>query len=180
MAIDDIVCHFGSDVSAGWLLLLLAVPALVPSPGVPLGMIFGTGLALLAVHLTFSPRPVRLPKWIAKRRLASRYLDIAATKLGPMIQRLERVTRPRLGALIQPWAVRLLGLVVLLSAVLIILPIPLGNTLPAMAVMSVALGLIARDGMAVAAGLGLSVSALAASAALVSGVLWLAEMLMRQ
>ena len=46
VAIDDIVRHFGGDASVGWLLLLLAVPALVPSPGVPLGMIFGTGAAL--------------------------------------------------------------------------------------------------------------------------------------
>lgn len=62
VAIDDIVRHFGSDASVGWLLLILAVPALVPSPGVPLGMIFGTALALLALHLTFGPRPVRLPR----------------------------------------------------------------------------------------------------------------------
>ncbi|MGZ8996510.1 MAG: exopolysaccharide biosynthesis protein [Rhodospirillales bacterium] len=180
VTIDDIVRHFGSDASAGWLLLLLAIPALVPSPGVPLGMIFGTGLAMLALHLTFGPRPVRLPKWIARRRLAASYLDTATARLGPMIQRLERLTRPRLAALVQPSAIRLLGLVVLVNAVLIILPIPLGNTLPAMAVMSLALGLIARDGLAVAAGLGLSVTALAVSAALVSGAVRLAEILMRE
>lgn len=80
----------------------------------------------------------------------------------------------------RPLAIRLLGLVVLLNAVLIILPIPLGNILPAMAVMSVALGLIARDGMAVAAGLGLSATAVAASAALVGGAVWLAEIWMRE
>ena len=97
-----------------------------------------------------------------------------------MIKRLERLTRPRLAALVQPWAIRVLGLVVLVNAVLIILPIPLGNTLPAVAVMSLALGLIARDGMAVAAGLGLSATALAASAALVGGAVWLAEVLMRE
>lgn len=97
-----------------------------------------------------------------------------------MIQRLERLTRPRLGALIRPSVVRLLGLVVLLNAVLIILPIPLGNTLPAVAVMTMALGLIARDGVAVAAGLVLSVGALAGSAALVGGAVWLAEVWMRE
>ncbi|HRK95135.1 MAG TPA: exopolysaccharide biosynthesis protein, partial [Rhodospirillales bacterium] len=81
---------------------------------------------------------------------------------------------------IHPRAVRLIGLVILFNAVLIILPIPLGNTLPAMAVMSVALGLISRDGAAVAAGFGLSVTALAASAALVGGAVWLADILMRE
>lgn len=180
VAIGDIVRQLGGDASVGWLLLLLAVPALVPSPGVPLGIVFGTALAILALSLTFGPRPVRLPKWIARRRLAARYLDAASARLGPMIRRLERLTRPRLATLVQPWAIRVLGLVVLVNAVLIILPIPLGNTLPAMAVMSLALGLIARDGMAVAAGLGLSATALAASAALVGGAVWLAEVLLRE
>jgi hypothetical protein len=180
VSVDDIVRHFGADASVGWLLLLLAVPALVPSPGVPLGMIFGTGLALLALHLTFGPRPVRLPTWIARRRLATSSLDAATARLKPMIERLERLTRPRLAALVRPSVIRLLGLVVLVNAVLIILPIPLGNTLPAMAVMTMALGLIARDGMAVAAGLGLSVGAVAVSAALVGSAVWLAEIWMRE
>lgn len=70
--VDDIVRHFGADASAGWLLLLLSVPALVPSPGVPLGMIFGTGLALLALHLTFGPRPVQLPRWMRRARGSGR------------------------------------------------------------------------------------------------------------
>ncbi len=180
ISVDDIVRHFGSDASVGWLLLLLAVPALVPSPGVPLGMVFGTALALLALHLTFGPRPVRLPRWIARRRLAASSLDAATARLGPMIQRLERLTRPRLAGLVRPSAIRVLGLVILLNAILIILPIPLGNTLPAMAVMTMALGLIARDGVAIAAGVGLSVGALAASAALVGGAVWLAEAWMRE
>ncbi len=180
VSVDDIVRHFGADASVGWLLLQLAVPALVPSPGVPLGMIFGTGLALLALHLTFGPRPVRLPTWIARRRLATSSLDAATARLKPMIERLERLTRPRLAALVRPSVIRLLGLVVLVNAVLIILPIPLGNTLPAMAVMTMALGLIARDGMAVAAGLGLSVGAVAVSAALVGSAVWLAEIWMRE
>ncbi|MGZ9034449.1 MAG: exopolysaccharide biosynthesis protein, partial [Rhodospirillales bacterium] len=180
VSVDDIVRHFGADASVGWLLLLLAVPALVPSPGVPLGMIFGSGLALLALHLTFGPRPVRLPKWIARRRLATSSLDAATARLGPMIERLERLTRPRLAALVRPSVIRLLGLVVLINAVLIILPIPLGNTLPAMAVMTMALGLIARDGMAIVAGLGLSVGALAVSALLVGSAVWLAEIWMRE
>lgn len=180
VTVDEIVGHFGSDASVGWLLLVLAIPALVPSPGIPLGMVFGTALALLALHLTFGPRPVTLPKWVARRRLPGRYLGVATAKLGPVIQRLERLSRPRLAALIHPRAVRLIGLVILFNAVLIILPIPLGNTLPAMAVMSVALGLISRDGAAVAAGFGLSVTALAASAALVGGAVWLADILMRE
>lgn len=178
--VGEIAAHFGGDASAGWLLLLLATPALVPSPGIPLGIVFGSALALLALHLSFGPRPLRLPRWIARRRLPARYLDVTAARMGPMIMRLEDLIRTRLGALVRPRVVRLIGLVVLVNAVLIILPIPFGNTLPAVAIMAFGLGLIGRDGIAIAAGLALSVVALAASAALIIGAVWLAEALLRE
>lgn len=180
VALEDLVRHLGGDASAGWLLLLLAVPALVPSPGVPLGMIFGTGLALLSIQMTFGPRPLRLPPWMGRRTLPARMLDATTSRIGPWIRRIEKTVRPRFGALTRPWLVRLLGIVVLVNAILIILPIPFGNTLPALAVMSLALGLIARDGLAIAAGLGLSVTALAASALLIGSAVWLAEALMHR
>ncbi len=61
----------------------------------------------------------------------------------------------------------------MVQAVLIALPIPFGNTLPGMAVIGIALGLIARDGLAVATGLGLSALAMITSAGLIWGTWYL-------
>ena len=68
-----------------------------------------------------------------------------------------------------PQAVRGLGLVVLIMAVLIALPIPFGNTLPGLAILALALGLAQRDGLAIAGGLGIALVAGMVSMALIGG-----------
>ena len=60
------------------------------------------------------------------------------------------------------------GTVCLLLALVLVLPIPLGNMLPALAICLLALGILERDGLWVLAGF----AAAAGAAALVSGVLW--------
>jgi hypothetical protein len=52
----------------------------------------------------------------------------------------------------QALAERFVGLVVLVMALVLILPIPLGNSVPAWAIMFISLGLSERDGVWLAAG----------------------------
>ncbi|WP_374694418.1 exopolysaccharide biosynthesis protein [Halomonas sp. SpR1] len=58
-----------------------------------------------------------------------------------------------------PLAIRSIGIVIFIMAVLIALPVSFGNTLPGLAVLILSLGLAQRDGIAVAAGLGLALVA---------------------
>jgi len=58
------------------------------------------------------------------------------------------------------------GLVCLLLAIVLVLPIPLGNIPPALAISMMALGILERDGLWVLAGL----AAASASTVVVSGV----------
>ena len=62
----------------------------------------------------------------------------------------------------------LVGLVCLLLAVVLVLPVPLGNMLPALAISLLALGIMERDGLWILAGLATSL----ASAVVVSGVVF--------
>jgi hypothetical protein len=76
------------------------------------------------------------------------------------------VSRPRLLFLFGAWGHRAIGLVCTLLALVLILPIPLGNMLPAAAVSVLSLALVQRDGFLALAGYAL--------AALSAGVLVLA------
>lgn len=163
----------GLDGSArGLILLFLSIPAIVPTPGVPAGMVFGTVMAVAAVQMMRGGSLLRLPRWLARRPVPRGFVEGVLGRATAWLERIERRLRPRAGALAGPRAERPLGLLVLVQAVLIALPIPFGNVLPGLAVAGVALGLIARDGYAVAAGLGLGALAAASSAALVWGT-WL-------
>jgi hypothetical protein len=172
---DEVLAHLGDDTAVGWLLLLLAVPAVIPSPGLPVGMVFGSAMAVIAVQLVGGARPLTLPRAIAKRRIEGRRLRRMLVRVRPFLRRFERRSRPRLAHLMQPWMLRLLGGIVLIHGLLIALPIPFGNTAPGFSVLVLSLGLILRDGLAVIAGLALSAAAFVVSGGLIVSALWVAE-----
>lgn len=60
----------------------------------------------------------------------------------------------------------MLALPLVIMAAIIILPIPLGNMVPALAILTLAVGLLARDGVAVLVGLGHGLAALVWTGAL--------------
>jgi hypothetical protein len=76
--------------------------------------------------------------------------------------------RPRGTAWALPPMEYLVGLVCLLLAIVVLLPIPLGNMLPALAISMLALGVLERDGYWIVAGL----ASAAASGVVVSGVVF--------
>ena len=146
----QLVARLGAD--ATWLaLLLLGAAALVPSPGIPLGIVSGTAIALMAVQLLAGSRD--LPPVIARRRVPHRPLALVIPYLVPWVERAESTLRPRLAALSAPATAPLWGLAILVQGIIIALPVPLGNTLPGLAVAVLALGLMRRDGLALLAGL---------------------------
>jgi len=145
-----LVARLGSD--AVWLaLLLLGAASLVPSPGIPLGIVSGGAIALLAAHLLSGARD--LPGMVARRRVPHRPLAALIPRLAPWIERAEGYLRPRLAPLSAPGMVRPWAVLILVQGILIALPIPLGNPLPGLAVAVLALGLMRRDGLALLAGL---------------------------
>ena len=144
-----LAARLGAD--AVWLaLLLLGAAALVPSPGVPLGVLSGGAIAVMGARLLFGA--TELPGAIGRRRVPHRPLAGLIAWLVPWIERAEGWLRPRLRALSSPGAVRLWALAILVQGILIALPIPFGNTLPGLAVGVLALGLMRRDGLALLAG----------------------------
>ena len=126
------------------LLILFALPNLLP--GLP-GTSAITGLPL--VYLTLQMllgQPVGLPGFIANRSLSRANLLALINRAEPYLLRIERVLHPRLPALSSPQAQRLIGGIGVVLSLLVMLPIPMGNFLPALAILIAALGLLGRDG----------------------------------
>ncbi len=147
------------------LLVLLAAPCMLPIPGI--GSVLSVGLALLGLMLLYAPHrdlPPRLGRLALPREGASRSLAL----LARFYEMVYRRTRPRMTALAGPHARWWLGPMTVAMAVLIFLPIPFGNVLPAVALMLAGVALAARDGLLMLASLGVGASALATSAALLA------------
>ena len=155
-----------SDRALGALLFVFACPNALPAlPGT--SVILGAPLVLLAAQLAFKRQPW-LPGFITRRSMARADFQGMIGRICPWLRRAEKMLRPRASAWALPPMEYLVGLVCLLLAIVVLLPIPLGNMLPALAISILALGILERDGLWIVAGL---VTA-AGATALVSGVVF--------
>jgi hypothetical protein len=156
ISVGDMVEALG-DRGFGLLLLLLTLPNAVPVPGPGLSAVLALPAALLAAQMAVGLSRPRLPRrlrcWSFSRARVAGVLAYAR----PMLERLEAVMRPR-----RPMAGdRLTGAICLVLALVLALPIPLGNAPVAWALILVALGAVERDGVATAVGMAAGAAAVA-------------------
>lgn len=151
----------------GMVILVFALPNCPPMPGIPyVSTLTGIPICLFALQMLFGmPRPW-LPARIAARQLPQRRVAGIWRRIEPAFRKIERIIRPRNLALTSQTAERMLAVLILVLAVILALPLPAGNLLPAWAIALLALGLMERDGRLVAIGIVASVVALAWIAAL--------------
>lgn len=150
----------------GPLMLVFALPNVLPTPP-GTSSVLGAPLVFLAAQLALGRRPW-LPPIIARRSIARKDFAAFVAKATPWLAKAERLLRPRLGGLAHPPAEYVVGLMCFVLAVVLVLPIPLGNMLPALAICILALGILERDGVWILVGMALAI----ASLGVVSGVVW--------
>lgn len=135
------------------LILVLAVPNIVPNPVPGLSGVMGVPLALICLQMALGRTQPWLPGFIARRSVSREGFRRVMARALPRVRWLERLLRPRLPVLSTWAAERVVGAVCILLAILLALPIPFGNTPTALALTVLALGLVERDGAFVAGGL---------------------------
>lgn len=150
VAIADLIATLGGRGRAA-LILLFAVPNVLPAPPGVSGLL-GLPLLYLAVQMMQGRLPW-LPQVIGARGMPRDRFARLVARLSPLLARAERLLRPRWPVLVSHRAERGLGAACLVLALVLVLPIPLGNMLPALAICLVALGVLERDGVWVLAGL---------------------------
>jgi hypothetical protein len=145
ISMGDLVDRLGAS-SFGLLLLVLAILALLPIPG-PIGQIFGAALAFIGFQVMRNARRIWLPERFRRAHLPVPVLVAAIRRFVPWLRWVERGMSRRRMLVLTSGKVRVgLGIAVIVLAAIIAIPIPLGNLLPALAVMCIALALLERDG----------------------------------
>jgi hypothetical protein len=156
IAISDLLVALG-DRATGALMFIFAFPNVLPTPP-GTSSILGAPLIFLSAQLMLNQAPW-LPAFVANRSMARADFSLLVKRIVPWLQRAESLLRPRLSSLALPPMEYFVGFVSLLLSVLLVLPIPLGNVLPALAISLMALGVLERDGVWVLAGLAMTVVA---------------------
>ena len=140
-------------------LLVLALPMAFPIQIPGISVLFGVPLMIVSAQLLLGFRRAWLPRMVARRSIARADYAAMVARMQPTLRRLERLVRPRVSWLANGWVRFPIGLISLVLAAIITLPVPLGHVVPGTAICLLALGLMEGDGLIV--GVGLVASALA-------------------
>lgn len=165
ISVGDLLSALG-DRALGALMFVFAIPNVLPTPP-GTSAVLGAPLIFLAAQVTFGRRPW-LPAIISQRSISREDFHVLIRRIAPWLERAEKLLKPRASVLTMPPMEYLVGLICLLLALVLVLPIPLGNMLPALAISLMALGLLERDGVWISAGLIMAV----VSMVVVSGVVF--------
>ena len=150
ITVGEIVDRFGSR-AFGALLFIFAIPNVLPLPPGS-STVLGMPLVLLAPQVAIGVRAPWLPRFIDERHIKASDLARMFSRIIPRLRAVEKLSRPRLHYLFGPIGERLIGVVCTLLALVLILPIPLGNLAPAITIGALSLGLFQRDGVIVLIG----------------------------
>lgn len=148
------------------LLVLFAAFNLIPLP--PGASAFlGLPLVIVSAQMVYGRKQAWLPGFLMNRSLSPEQFKKVMDWVIPHLIKLERVIRPRYWPFWRRRGDRVIGVVSLMLAIVVTLPIPLGNWLPAFATAILGLALSERDGLLLAVG----GAACVASAAVIAAVI---------
>lgn len=166
LLIGDLVDRL-EERAFGALMFIFAVPNIIPTPP-GTSAVLGAPLIFLTFQLMMGRQSLWLPQKLRQKKIDCALVAAFVRRTLPFLAKFERVLKPRLSILAVPnTAEQLIGAVAFGLAIVLFLPIPFGNILPAAAIAVLALGLAERDGAAVILGL-----LLATASVVVLGLVW--------
>jgi hypothetical protein len=158
------------DRGFGVLLFIFALPNLVPVNIPLLSAVLGVPLVLLAAQLSYGRHKPWFPDWLTSQSFPREGFVAVVNRALPFLERVEKLLRPRLTVLLSWTGERLVGIAILILAVVLTLPIPFANWLPACGIAVFGLAIIEKDGVAVLVGLALGIASVIVAATVVIGL----------
>jgi hypothetical protein len=137
----------------GFLLLFFSLPMALPVPVPPgINILLASPLVILTAQQVLGRRTIWMPENIQRKTVSRKKLDALIGASIPRIRRFEILIRPRLAFITQGGFSNLIGLLGLIMALTVCIPVPLTNTVPSLGITLMAVGVIMRDGLAVIGG----------------------------
>lgn len=149
------------------LLVLFSCVNLIPITPPGTTLIFGIPPLVIAVQMLLGFKKLWLPDFILKRPISAERFQGLMGQVTPRLQKMERYIRPRFWPFSPMIGERIVGLLCALLSILVILPIPGANWLPAFAMVLMGLSLTERDGLLLMTGLAIGVGFLCAFATVI-------------
>jgi hypothetical protein len=154
------------------LLVFFAAINMIPLP--PGASAFlGLPLLIVSLQMVYGSKRAWLPSFLRDRSISADTFRSISGRVVPWLIWVEQMIRPRYWPFWRRRGDRVIGFIALILAIIVTLPIPLGNWLPAFSTALLGLSLIERDGILLAIGSAVGVFALAV-VAFIGGAFFLA------
>lgn len=134
-------------------LIFFALPVAIPLPYPPgFTTLLGTPLLILSFQMLKGSNKVYLPSKITEYSLKNSTLIKVSKKAVPLLQYIEKYSKPRTALAKSVYAEQVIGLFCIIASLAIAVPLPFTNAIPAQGICVMALGLMNRDGIVIAIG----------------------------
>ncbi len=145
ITLDDISAELQEHTFALLLILLTMISAL-PIPAAGYSTPFGIIITFLGIELLIKGNTLHLPKRLQKKTIPMKIFSRYARTITPFFTKVERFIRPRLTYLFfRPFSTFSYTLI-LLCGISMIIPLPFTNTIPSLAILLMAIGMLEDDG----------------------------------
>jgi hypothetical protein len=153
-------------------MIFFALPVAIPLPYPPgFTTIMGMPLIILSFQMLVGSKKVSLPQKINEYEIKNSTLKTISDKTVPFIKTMEKYVKPRYDFARSVYCEQFIGLISLIAALSVALPIPLTNAIPALGITIMSLGFLNRDGLIILAGVITSlVGVLIAAITLIGGM----------
>jgi hypothetical protein len=145
LTVGEMLEAFESRAFGAMLLVFGLLNTLPLPPGS--STILSLPILFLAPQIAMGADTPWMPRRLVEKPLKRDDLRGLFRRLAPIVRSMELVTRPRLRPMFAPVGERAIGVVCTLLALVLVLPIPLGNLAPGATVAVLALALLQRDGI---------------------------------
>lgn len=165
-SIGEIVDTVG-EKGFGLILMVLSLPSALPVPAPGYSTPFGIVIGLIALQMMLGRQTLWVPEKLKCVRIKP---SLSKTMLGAaakFLKRIERFIRPRQRWIRSRPGQAGLSIVIFIMACLMMLPIPLTNTFPAMVIFLIGVGLSEEDGLLAIGAFGIGIVAVCLYAAII-------------
>lgn len=146
LSIREVTAAVG-EKGFGLVLIVLSLPSALPVPAPGYSTPFGIVIALIALQMLLGRQALWIPEKLGHIRIKPKLANTMLGTASRFLKTIERFIRPR-----QLWirgraGQAALAAVIVVMACLMMLPIPLTNTFPAMVIFMIGIGLSEEDGL---------------------------------
>jgi hypothetical protein len=146
------------DRGYGFLLILLAIPAFIPILPPGTSGVLGALMSIVALQMLFGLKQPWFPKRWRNKVLSPKVVQALQTRGVAILRQIERISHPRGRRFTRNGVIlRLSALVVIALALVLSSPMPFMNTLPALGVLLIGVGLANHDLYFLSAGWGIGI-----------------------